>query len=268
MPATELKANDLSVRFNELRIEAALPIELKGGNIVGLKPQYKTFSLRSDDATLKDLKLHTFKLPLFTYLNFGDKGWSVYLDVSPKLNSDLRNITNKHFQIGGMFIFFKERNNNFFWQFGMFYNQDTYGPFFMPLFGFDWKISQRDYLAALLPAYLIYERKLSQKFYTGFELELSGETFRLGDSEYENSYISQLGKSKLTFMTEPRLFFDFYVIPNLVLYFRAGMRLFHKYEHYTAEDERIEVPEYVEGKLKESFYMETGIALRFRYDEE
>ena len=139
LPSATLKENDQSIRFNEFRIKTALPMELKGGNVVGIKPQYKTFSLRSDVATLKDLKLHTFKLPIFTFLNFGESGWSVYLDISPKLNSDLKNITNKHFQIGGMFIFFKERNEDFFWQFGMFYNQDTYGPFFMPLFGFDWK---------------------------------------------------------------------------------------------------------------------------------
>lgn len=268
LPSPTLKANDQSIKFNEFRIETALPIELKGGNVVGLKPQYKTFSLRSDDAALKNLKLHTFKLPIFTYLNFGGSAWSVYIDVSPKLNSDLINVTKKHFQIGGMFIFFKERNEDFLWQFGMFYNQDTYGPFFMPLLGFEWRISKNDYFTVLLPAYIMYERKLSPKLYTGFELELSGETFRLGGSAYENSYISQLGENQLTFMTEPRLFIDFYAIPHFVLYLRGGMRLFHMYEHYTVGDERVEIPEYVEGKLKENFYLEAGIALRFRYDEE
>lgn len=268
LPSATLKENNQSVKFSEYRIETALPIELKGGNLIGLKPQYKTFSLRSENDTLKDLRLHTFKLPLFTYLNLGESGWSVYIDISPKLNSDLKNVSNRHFQIGGMFLFFKERNENFFWQFGMFYNQDTYGPFFMPLFGIDWVISEKDYFAALLPAYIIYERKISSKFYAGFELELSGETFRLGGSIYENSYISQLGENKLTFMTEPRLFIDYYVIPHLVIYLRTGMRLFHMYEHYTVEDERVQVHEYVEGKLKENFYLEAGLALRFRYDEE
>ena len=268
LPSPALKDNDQSVKFSEFRIETTLPLELKGGNIVGIKPQYKTFSLRSDEAALKDIKLHTFKLPVFTYLKFGESGWSVYVDISPKLNSDLKNVTNRHFQIGGMFIFFKERNENFLWQFGLFYNQDTYGPFFMPLLGLDWSISEKDYFAALLPAYMIYERKLSKRFYTGFELELSGETFRLGGSTYENSYISQLGENQITFMTEPRLFIDFYMIPHLVLYIKSGIRLFHMYEHYTEDDERLEVPEYIEGKLKENFYLEAGIALRFRYDEE
>lgn len=268
LPSAEFKDNDIPVRFKEYRIETALPVELNGGNIAGIKPQYKTVSFKSDDAGLKDLKLHTFKMPVFTYLKLGEKGWSVYIDVSPKLNSDLKNISGNHFQIGGMFIFLKERNERFFWQFGMFYNQDTYGPFFMPLLGFDWTLSEKDYMAALLPAYFIYERKLSAKFYTGFELELSGETFRLGGSEYNNSYISQLGENQLTFMTEPRLFIDFYAVPHLVFYLRAGMRLFHMYEHYTIDDERLEAPEYVEGKLKENVYLEAGIAFRFRYVED
>ena len=264
----DLRDNDLELKFREYRIETALPYEFENGNIFGVKPQYKTVFLGSDDDILKDLRLHTFKLPLFTYLQFGESDWSIYLDISPKLNSDLKNISWKHFQIGGMFLLFKDRNEKFFWQFGMFYNQDTYGPFIMPLLGFDWRITEKDYFAVLLPAYIIYERKLSTKFYTGFELELSGETFRLGGSAYENSYISQLGENKLTFMTEPRLFLDYYILPHLVLYLRTGMRLFHMYEHYTIDDFRVQVPEYVEGKLKENFYMEAGIAIRFRYDEE
>lgn len=267
LPNAVMQETNESVRFNEWRIETALPLELKNGNMLGLKPQYKSVSLKAENSIYKDLHLHTIKVPVFAFLKFGESDWSMYIDVSPKLNSDFENITSRHLQIGGMFIFYKERKKDFFWQFGLFYNQDTYGPFFMPLFGLDWKINSKDYFGALLPAYLVYEHRFSKKIYAGFELELSGETFRLGSSNYENSFISQLGENKMTFLTEPHLFLDYYLTKHLVLNLKPGLRLFQRYEHFTTDDIRIHEQEYIEGRLKDSFYIEAGIAMRFRYDE-
>ncbi len=267
LPPTSLKDDDQEINFYELRIQTTFPIELKNGNTIGIKPRYNTYSLKTENSDLKNLQLHTIKIPFFIYWKLGKSRWSSYIDVSPKLNSDFKNITGRHFQIGGMVIMYYEKRKDFIWQFGLFYNQDTYGPFFMPLFGF-YRIKENSYFEALLPAYLIYERRLSHKFYAGFELELRGETFRLGDSQYENSFVSQLGENKLTFLTEPRIFIDYYITKHFILYLKPGMRLFHKYEHYTEGDERIEDSEYIQGTLKNSFYAEIGVALRFRYDEE
>lgn len=268
LPNAEMEQSGESIDFIEWRIETALPIELNNGTLIGFKPQYKTVSLKGKNSGFKDLHLHTIKVPMFAYWKFGESAWSMYADISPKLNSDFKSITSRHFQIGGMFIVYKERKKDFLWQFGVFYNQDTYGPFFMPLLGLDWKINSKDYFGALLPAYLVYEHRFSKKIYAGFELELSGETFRMGGSQYENSFISQVGENKLTFLTEPHLFLDYYLAKHFVLYLKPGMRLFHRYEHFTEDDQRVAQQEYIEGRIRDSFYIEAGIAFRFRYDEE
>ncbi|MGD2034813.1 MAG: DUF6268 family outer membrane beta-barrel protein [Bacteroidales bacterium] len=267
LPQVSLKDTGQKVNFYELRFVSTIPVELKNGNMIGVKPSYDMYSLKTDNPELKDLQLHTLKLPVFLYWKFSDSKWASYVDVSPKLNSDLENISSRHFQIGGMVLMYYEKREDFVWQFGVFYNQDTYGPFIMPLLGL-YLVGENSYFEALLPAYVIYERKLSPKIYAGFELELRGETFRLGGSEYEDSFISQLGENKLTFLTEPRLFIDFYLTKHVVLYLKPGLRLFHKFEHYTEDDQRIEHSEYVQGTLENSFYAEIGMAFRFRYDEE
>jgi hypothetical protein len=97
-------------------------------------------------------------------------------------------------------------------------------------------------------------------------MEMSGETFRLGGLQ-DNSFVSQLGENKLTFLAEPRIFLDFYIAKHIVLYLKPGFRLFQKYEHYTEDDKIVSNSVYVQGKLKNSFYAEAGLALRFRYDE-
>jgi hypothetical protein len=167
-----------------------------------------------------------------------------------------------------MIINYFESKPGFFWQFGLYYNQDTYGPFFMPLAGFDCKINQKNYIAILVPAYFMYEHKFSTSVYAGFEMELFGETFRLGNSTYPYSFISQLGDKKMTFLTEPRLFLDYYFKENWVIYAKPGFRLFQKYEHFTEGDEVIEDSEFIQGVLRNSFYVEMGLAMRFRYDQE
>jgi hypothetical protein len=268
LPDNTTNISDDNVSLKEYRFESAFPYTLKDSDIVGIKIQYKSFSLKSDNPDYKNLYLRSVKLPIFTFIKFKNPKWSTYLEISPKLNSDFENITFRHFQIGSTILFFYEKRTDFFWQFGVYYNQDTYGPFFMPLLGFNWKISDKSYCSGLLPAYLIFEQKLSKKLYTGFEMEMTGETFRLGGSTLEpNSFISQLGKNKLNFLAEPRLFLDFYLTKHLVFYIKPGFRLLQKYEHYTEDDHLVSNSEYVQGKLKNSFYAEAGIAFRFRYDE-
>ena len=44
--------------------------------------------------------------------------------------------------------------------------------------------------------------------------------------------------------------------------------MLQKYEQYSAADVKMYDSDYLQGYLKPSFYLETGIALRFRYDEE
>jgi hypothetical protein len=267
-PMLQIKDSTSNASLHEYRVELALPFTFESSDIVGLKPQFKSINLESEVAGNRPLQIYSLKMPVFAFIQWGESKWSSYLDVSPKLNTDFKNISLRHFQVGAMVLNYYERKKDFFWQFGFVYNQDTYGPFFMPLFGIDWKINEKDYFAALLPAYVIYERRLNAKYYFGFELELFGETYRVGDSDFENSFISQLGDNKMTFLTEPRLFLDYYVSPHWVLYVKPGLRLFQKYEHYTEDDFPIENSEFIEGILKNQIYIEFGVAMRFRYDEE
>lgn len=129
--------------FQEFRIETALPYETEKGNTFGLKPQYKQIHLQSDDSSREDLKLYTLKMPVFAFVKWNNK-WSTYLEISPKLNSDMKDVEANHYQIGALNVNYLKWKEDFYWQFGFVYNQDTYGPFFMPLLGVDWKMDDRN----------------------------------------------------------------------------------------------------------------------------
>jgi len=254
--------------YRDYSIVTALPYKFKNGNVFGIKPQYEYISLIGENTPLlKNLHLQSLGCPVFAVIKYKNPKWSSYTEFVVNLNSDFVNIQKNQFQVGATVLFFYEKKKNFTWQFGAFFIQETFGLYPMILLGLDWKIDTKNYFSVILPAYLIYERKLNSKFYTGFEVELSGQTYRLGGSAYENSYISQFGQSKLSFITEPRLFLDYYIAKHIVFYIKPGWRFLQKYEQYDTHYERIKNSDYVQGQLENSFYIEGGFAFRFRYDE-
>jgi hypothetical protein len=239
LPFASLDNQDIT--FRDYSIVTAIPYKMKNGDVIGVKPQYESISLMEEHSDKKRLHLQSLELPIFTVIKYRNPKWSSYFEFVTNLNSDFKNIEKNQFQLGGTALFFYEKKKDFIWQFGIYYNQETFGPYPMILLGLDWKIDPNNYFSVILPAYLIYERKLSRKFYTGLEIELSGETYRLGAAE-DNSYISQFGQNKLSFVTESRLFLDYYLTKHLVFYVKPGWRFFQKYEQYDTHDKRIEIP--------------------------
>jgi hypothetical protein len=80
-------------------------------------------------------------------------------------------------------------------------------------------------------------------------------------------HCTKQGEKKLTFLIETRLFFDVYIAKHYVLYVKPGFRFFQKYEHFTSADVRITNSDYLQGQLKNNYYLEFGLTYRFRYDE-
>ncbi len=266
LPQAEL--NNDNVNLQEYYAGLTLPLYTKGEDMAGVGIQYGYFGIENDDPVLKSLQLHSFKLRVLGYKTLANPKWSVYAELIPKLNSDLKNISSSHFQIGGIALLNLKKNEHFFWHFGLFFNMETFGPFPLPLVGFDKKLSDNCYINILLPPVIYFEYKLNKNLYSGAEVELVGETYRLGNSNFDDSFISQFGESKFYFLMKTRLFIDYYLTQNLVLYVKPGYRFFRKYDHYNKEDEIITDSDYLTGELKEGFYLETGIAMRVRFENE
>ncbi len=135
-PGNEFKTNGEKVSLSYYSAGIVIPFELKNENSIGLKTQYENFKIRSASSTLKELNLHSLKFSLFLLKKIKESNWSAYLELTPKINSDFKNISINHFQVGGIALFFYEKSTSFLWQAGIYYNQETYGPFIIPLLGF------------------------------------------------------------------------------------------------------------------------------------
>lgn len=74
-------------------------------------------------------------------------------------------------QIGGFALFIYQKDPHLSFKFGLYYNQEFFGNFFIPLAGIDLKINSKTNLFGVLPAKLTYEHKLNSSFYFGFIFE-------------------------------------------------------------------------------------------------
>jgi hypothetical protein len=67
-------------------------------------------------------------------------------------------------QAGGAVLLTYKKHPDLKYKFGLFYNREFFGNFFVPLAGIDWKINNRLQLFGVLPGNLVLERKVSRRF--------------------------------------------------------------------------------------------------------
>ena len=129
----------------------------------------------------------------------------------------------KGFQMGGAVLLTRKIRPGLKYQFGMYYNKELFGNFFLPLLGIDWKINDRMNLFGILPGYLTYEHRLGKKFSWGANFRTFTTTYRLEThgTAYADDYLrvqdNQLG-----------IYTDFYIAPKIVLNVEAGHTAFRR----------------------------------------
>ena len=136
------------------------------------------------------INLHGIILRTGLYQKF-DKGRGIQLLFAPRLMTDMKNIDGKSFQLGGLFLYEKKFRETLSMSFGVMYNQELFGPYFVPLINLDWTIKDKWRIAGLLPIYA----KISYLINENFDLGISHfgliTTYALTDPEYQGDYIER-----------------------------------------------------------------------------
>ncbi len=108
------------------------------------------------------------------------KQWSIALAVIPRWNGNESNIFKNDFQLGGVILASYKRTQGLTWKFGLYYNGEISGAYFMPLAGIDWRINNRNILFGILPGNLVFEHKAGNRFYYGAEFNAITNTYDAG----------------------------------------------------------------------------------------
>ncbi len=123
-----------STRVNEFSADLSLPIKLteKTAIISGLIYENINTKLFDNDNYYRFSSI-SIKMGFNKKVN---DTWTYSLVLLPKLASDFKRLSKKDFQLGGIALFKYAKSENFNYKFALYANNDLFGPFFVPMFGF------------------------------------------------------------------------------------------------------------------------------------
>ena len=139
----------------------------------------------------------------------GETG-KLQLLIAPRLMSDFKNMDGNSFQFGGVVSYEKISSEDFSWGVGAIYNQELFGPYFLPIFLLNWQLSERWFIEGMIPVTAKVHFRVNEGLDIGFNHFGLTTTYALGHEDYMGDYMERFGVD-LSLFARQRLFGNFYV---------------------------------------------------------
>lgn len=188
-----------------------IPKQLKNDNVLLFRVSSEKAVVKRDGPAAFTENLFSISVPVGFVFVSKNKVWKHTFIFIPKVNSDLRDDLKHDFQYGGIGLFTYVKNDRCQFKFGMYYNREFWGNFFLPLLGIDWKINDKWQLYGVMPSNLRLEYRLAKNWFTGLGWRSFQRSFRLSQP-FNNDFV-WVKENQL------KAFFEGYIYKNLVLSF-------------------------------------------------
>ncbi|HEV8285446.1 MAG TPA: hypothetical protein VGQ09_14110 [Chitinophagaceae bacterium] len=248
-----------SLRSNFFNINLTLPIELKkGGDAFIINPFFD-----HNQGTVSERDFHVISHGLF--IGFLKKNiftnWNLLSSFILRRNKQAGKKLENLWQYGGVILTTWQRNQFAALKFGVYYNKEFFGNYFMPLVGIDWKINAKSNLFGVLPGSMVLEHKVNERFYYGSAFRALINSYRLqtidpcfsGDCSARN-YLrvddNQLG-----------IFADRYLTKKIVVTGEVGYTILRRYRFGSEGQDTHRHTDY----KNDNFYFRTSLAYRLRF---
>ncbi len=183
----------------------------------------------SDDFGSSSYKLYSSALQLGILHPWENRHWTTMVLFVPRIAADVHKVIEKDFQWGGAVVNTRVYSDRFKLKFGLYYNREFFGNFFMPLLGCDWKVSDRTYVWGLLPGSFNFRYKINARMAFLASYCSITSSFRAEGSPGDD-YIRQgavfWGDNHLA------LSFDLALQKNIIFNAGVGVPGFHHFQEY------------------------------------
>ncbi|MEZ4923542.1 MAG: DUF6268 family outer membrane beta-barrel protein [Crocinitomicaceae bacterium] len=232
-PASDFdNIGDYKRNFNMYVVDAKAPVVLGDNNVLIFGLEYQYNSITSNTPLYSDYYFTSIMLQLGWEHNWNDKSKMLFMAI-PRLQTDFNDVGISHFQMGGIALGTTKRSERFDWRYGLYYNGEFFGPMFVPLFGFNWKMNEKWLLRVVVPLNLELAFVPGTKFRTGLRFDGVNASymyqFNSGTPFATNRYIDKADNNVW-------LFGEFTPGANLWFHFRAGHSVLRKYRFFTPGD--------------------------------
>ena len=210
-------------------------------------------------ATADPVNLHGFILRSGLYRKFA-RGRGIQLLFAPRLMSDLEKVDGKSFQFGGLFMYEKKFRETLSMSFGLMYNQELFGPYFVPLINVNWQPAEKWRIAGLLPIYAKISYIVNDRFNIGMSHFGLITSYALNDPDYTGDYIER--KS-----IDLSLYGRYKIAGNFYIEGRFGRTFGRSYTQYTGDQKvswGIPLVTFGDEREQKNINFDDGIILDFR----
>ena len=207
--------------FTHFRAQANLPIIAKDSSTFLINPIWEERWIQINEQSA-EMHLRGFITWLTYDRNLSGK-WSAMFAFVPRWNGETSIQFSEGFQAGGAALLTYKKNPGLQFKFGLYYNSEFWGNFFMPLLGLDWTINKKQRLFGILPGYFTYEYRISKTISWGGNFRTFTNSYKLGPD---------LSSSVANFVriddNQMGAYADVYLMPKIVLNAEAGYSILRK----------------------------------------
>jgi hypothetical protein len=181
--------------------------------------------------------------------------WKLLTMIIPKVASDMKGDPGKNGQLGGTALFTYIKNEKLKFKFGLYYNTECFGNFFVPLAGMDWKVNEHWFFYGTLPNNYRIEYRWSEKLFSGIGFRSFQRSYRLSEV-YHHDYV-RVKENEL------KLFTDCFISGKLLIFADLSYAInYNLLEHPVEAEFAATLPVYT--PLRPGFLFSAGLAYRIR----
>lgn len=230
-PVNQFDSTTNGTRVQEFGLDLTLPLVLKNGNavITGLYAESISTKVSPQNSNLSSV--YTTNVKLGMNFKYGDKWEGTYV-LLPKLSSDFKAIGSQDFQLGAFALFKYKKHDYFKYKFGMYYNGELFGPFFVPILGLYYLSDNKKFEVNLaLPISADANYAFNEKIRAGMNFFAFVRTYHLNEP-YQGNPNNYLAKTT----NEIYGYLQYHIKKSILLQAKVGYSIGRNYRVYDTQD--------------------------------
>jgi hypothetical protein len=208
-----------------------LPIVLKDSSVWYTSVDYQYFAVNNEPTatSLQDnFNLHGIILRTGLIYKLSSKT-NLQVLFAPRYMTDFNASFANSLQLGGVLMFEKVKSPTYTYRIGVFYNQECFGPYIVPVFYLDWSMTSKFKITGLIPIYGKIYYQPNDNFSVGLHFIGLTTTYRINEKNLENYYIDRRS-------IDVSLFSNIRLFDNLFIEGRLGYSVSKDYGLFAKDD--------------------------------
>lgn len=213
--------------LSEMGLDLTLPLKINDSLAIITGVFWENITTQLAPKT-ENITISTFNLRVGINKKHSEKWSGTYL-LLPKISSDLKDVNKNHFQLGLLGLLKRSYSAKKSYSLGLYYNQELFGPFFVPLLGI-YRKTEKWEINFTLPIWADVNYSINNKISTGATFSAFVRSYYLG--EYD-SYLVKKNNELFGYV-------QYKLTKNILLQAKVGHSIGRSFRAYP-EDEKVDV---------------------------